>query len=281
MVAAALVAVLAVGITVFTGDPRGNRTEPAAPSMEEYAPLGEYAVSPQGVPSAQTFVEVPATQVRLVFSCPLVADGRATLRIQPEEKGADLAAALPAETFWEGPCSSEPTYLDLDGPGLVLPKGTTYPPDTFASVTINQLPVDGEGLEQNETKVRIQVFEKLGARDLRVAGFEIDQTFEEMDGKTYELARIVESEPGDEELEIEVPEEDAYVLAAVGYDASAEITGPGVAIETEQRIRVVVRDIVPGNPESLNLPGPGTFRVRVDDADPDGRLGFAVYRPIP
>jgi len=279
VLAAVVVAALAVGLTVFTGDQRDQRPEPARPTMEGYAPQGEYAASPQGVPVAKAYVDVPATQFRLVFSCPLAANGRATLRIQPEQKGT----GLPPETFWEGPCSSEPTTLDLDGPGLELPSGATYPPNTFASITMNQVPAEGEQLDQNETKVRLQVYEKVGARDLRVAGIEVDQTFKEMDGKTYELSRVVESKPGARELSIDVTEEDAYVRAAVGYRAEAEITGPGVGpISTDQRVMLLVHQLDFDNPNALNLAGAGTYRIKVTDGrTPDGVLGFAIYRPVP
>ena len=133
VLAAVVVAAIAVGLTVFTGDQRDQRPDPAKPSMEGYAPQGEYAASPQGVPVAKAYVDVPVTHFRLVFSCPLTDNGRATLRIQPEQKGT----GAPPETLWEGPCSSEPTTLDLDGPGLELPSGATYPPNTFASITMN------------------------------------------------------------------------------------------------------------------------------------------------
>ena len=279
VLAAVVVAALAVGLTVFTGDQRDQRPDPAKPSMEGYAPQGQYAASPQGVPVAKAYVDVPATHFRLVFSCPLVDNGRATLRIQPEQKGT----GLPPEKLWEGPCSSEPTTLDLDGPGLGLPSGATYPPNTFASITMNQVPAEGEQLEQSETKVRLQVFEKIGGRDLRAAGIEVDQSFKEMDGKTYELSRIMESKPGSREFAIDVTEEDAYVRAAVGYDATAEDYGPGVGpISVDRRIMVLVHQIDFDDPDALNLPGAGTYRIKVTDGRTrDGRLGFAIYRPVP
>ena len=57
------------------------------------------------------------------------------------------------------------------------------------------------------------MFEKIGGRDLRAAGIEVDQSFKEMDGKTYELSRILESKPGSREFAHRTEtEEDAYVL---------------------------------------------------------------------
>ena len=186
----------------------------------------------------------------------------------PDPAGGE-GADLPPETFWEGPCSSEPTYLDLDGPGSVLPSGTTYPPEhlRLGDHRPGVCRWRGAGAERDQGQGPA-VREDRCAATCGWPGIELEQTFEEMDGKTYELRRGSWSRSQvTRSSRSRCAEEDAYVLAADRLPRRTRTPPAPVSGRSGRNSgsTFVVRQMDHEDPEALNLPGAGTYRIRVTD----------------
>ena len=286
VLAAVVVAALAVGLTVFTGDQRDQRPDPARPSMEGYLSMG-FETSGQGLDSAQLFLVpeagmagaprpgVPRDGMRLVFSCPLGGGGEAELTLTVED-GPDKGSS---ESIWKGPCGPEEQVLDLPGPGIALPNGATYPPGTFASVTMRQSGPEGGELETRYKKVRIEAFEKQDPRVRTAAGQRIDEVFADGQEHTWELVRVVESDAGADRLEAVVDEDRrTLVMLVTGYDGTTtESTVDGESLGEVEAPAGYATDvtIVPAGERQ-------TIETRIlDGAQDDGQIAYVLYSPVP
>ena len=284
VLAAVVVAALAVGLTVFTGDQRDQRPGPAKPSMEGYLSMG-FETSGQGLESAQLYLEaepgmagaprpgVPENGMRLVFSCPLGGGGGAELTLTVED-GPDKGSS---ESIWKGPCGPEEQVIDLPGPGIELPNGTTFPPGTFASVTMRQSAGNGEELETRFKKVRIEAFEKLDPRVRTAAGQRIDEVFADGHEDTWELVRVVESDKGADRLEAVVDEDRrTLVMLLAGYDGTATETSVDGASLGEAEFPAGYATevtIVPAGEQQ-------TIETRIlDGRRDDGQIAYVFYSP--
>ena len=284
VLAAVVVAALAVGLTVFTGDQRDQRPDPAKPSTEGYLSMG-YETSGQGLDSTKLYLEpqqgmpgaprpgVPEKGMRLVFSCPLGGGGEAELTLTVEAgpgKGS-------SESIWKGPCGPEEQVVDLPGPGIRLPNGTTYPPGTFASVTMRQSAGDGEELETRFTKVRIEAFEKLDPRVRTAAGQRIDEVFADGHEHTWELVRVVESDTGADRLEAVVDEDRrTLVMLVAGYGGTTtESFVDGVSQGEAEFPAGYAKDVTIGPAGQQQ-----TIETRIlDGRQDDGQIAYVFYSP--
>jgi len=265
--AAALVAALVVGVTVFTGNPRDQRPEPANPT-EGFLTLSEGGGG-RGINEFSAYFDVPTTDLRFVYSCP---DGGGFVAIAIE--GHDLVASAP--------CDSHRVVIDRPGPGLELEDGTRFEIGDMVELTMRRLDGDGStetATDSDGTRMHVDILKRIDPRAPRIGELEVRPTWQESESESWELSEVRSSEPGARSFTIEVGP-DVLVTAAAGYDTPFSVT-------TSDGGRTSSDGPVQLDPES-HFDGKvvprtgGRFTVRVDRSpEPDGVLGFALYRRIP
>ena len=264
------VVVTAVGVSTLTGDdPDASRPGPAG-SHDDRVVL-ESAGSGRGLNELTAYVDVPTTALHFEYWCP--------------SGGGWLVVTVDGHTLVDGDaCGPDKVEVSTDGAGIELEDGTVVEPGEMAQVELKLYDTTErtEVSQQRDNEIKLTISKDADPRVRRVGDEELPETVQPGPDESWELVEVRSSEPGATSFSTEV-EPGQLVVAVLGYDVSADITGPGPetgTLSTSGPIQRPVGAIGNSGRTEPDITG-GRFAITLTQSpDPDGVIGFALYRTV-
>ena len=161
----------------------------------------------------------------------------------------------------------------------MLEDGTRFEVGDQVELTMRRLAGDGStetATDTDGTRLHVDVLKRIDPRVARVGEREVAPTWQESEDGFWELAEVRSSEPGARSFTIDVGP-DVLVTAVAGYDFPAVLGSPSGSTESQGPFQLDPES----NHDGKAVPRTGgrfTIEVNGRDPDPDGVIGFALYR---